>query len=167
MGYARGRLCSSLIPQFPGRSKKKGRTMADSFIKRITDSDGAQLLGLAAKFSGTLQGVLTFISLFEESDTDKILNAIDQLRQDLERDFRDLGDLIKQQTQIVVDAVNRDTMALALSRSDIAANRIQDFLTNNDNQALETAKAESVGGVRFFTELGLSSPDLLFFLPGL
>jgi len=141
--------------------------MADSFIKRITDSDGAQLLGLAAKFSGTLQGVLTFISLFEESDTDKILNAIDQLRQDLERDFRDLGDLIKQQTQIVVDTVNRDTMALALSRSDIAANRIQDFLTNNDNQALETAKTESVGGVRFFTELGLNSPDLPFFLPGL
>ena len=40
-------------------------------------------------------------------------------------------------------------MALALSRSDIAFNRIREFLTNNNNQALEDARAESIGGVRF------------------
>jgi hypothetical protein len=141
--------------------------MADSFIKQINDRDVGQLLGLVANFSGTIQGVAAFISLFTQSDTDKILNAIDQLRQDIDRDFRELGDLIKQQTQIVVDTVNRDTMALALSRSDIGASRIQEFLTNNNNQALEAAKTESIGGARFFTELGLSSPDLPFFLPGL
>lgn len=141
--------------------------MADSFIKRINDSSAGQLLGLVANFSGTIQGVAAFISLFEQSDTDQILNAINQLQQDIERDFRELGDLIQQQTQIIVNTVNRDTMALALSRSDIATSRIQEFLTNNNNQALETAKAESIGGVRFFTELGLTSPDLPFFLPGL
>lgn len=141
--------------------------MADSFIKRINEGNAGHLVGFAANFSGTIQGIVAFISLFTQSDTDKILNAIDQLRQDIERDFRELGDLIKQQTQIVIDTVNRDTMALALSRSDIAVSRIQEFLTNNNNQALETAKAESIGGVRFFTELGLNSPDLPFFLPGL
>jgi hypothetical protein len=139
----------------------------DGFIKRINDGDIGKLLGLAKTFSGTIQGVAAFISLFEESDTDKILAAIDHLRQDIERDFRQLGDLITQQTQIIVDTVNRDAMALALSRSDIAANRIQEFLANNNSQALEAAKTESIGGVRFFTELGLSSPDLPFFLPGL
>lgn len=141
--------------------------MADSFIKEINDSDVGQLLGLAANFSGTIQGVAAFISLFQQSDSDKILGAISQLRQDIERDFKQLGDLITQQTQIVVDTVNRDTMALALSRSDIANGRIQDFLTNNNSQALETAKTESIGGVRFFTELGLNAPDLPFFIPGL
>jgi hypothetical protein len=141
--------------------------MSDSFIKEINDSDVGQLLGLAANFSGTIQGIAAFISLFQQSDADKILGAISQLRQDIERDFKQLGDLIAQQTQLVVDTTNRDAMALALSRSDIANGRIQDFLTNNNNQALDTAKTESIGGVRFFTELGLNAPDLPFFIPGL
>jgi hypothetical protein len=143
--------------------------MADekSFLQRINEGDFGQLIGLAANFSGTIQGIAAFISLFQESDTDKILGAINGLRQDLDRDFRELGDLIQQQTQIVVDTVNRDAMALALSRSDIAADRIQEFLANGNNQALDTAKTESIGGVRFFSELGVTSPDLSFFLPGL
>ena len=141
--------------------------MSDSFIKEINDSDVGQLLGLAANFSGTIQGIAAFISLFQQSDSDKILSAISQLRQDIERDFKQLGDLIAQQTQLVVDTTNRDAMALALSRSDIANGRIQDFLTNNNNQALDTAKTESIGGVRFLTELGLNAPDLPFFIPGL
>src|SRR6201987_4827326 len=141
--------------------------ISDSFIKEINDSDVGQLLGLAANFSGTIQGIAAFISLFQQSDADKILGAISQLRQDIERDFKQLGDLIAQQTQLVVDTTNRDAMALALSRSDIANGRIQDFLTNNNNQALDTAKTESIGGVSFFTALGLNAPDLPFFIPGL
>jgi hypothetical protein len=141
--------------------------MGDSFIKKLNDSDIGQWLSFAGNFSGTLGGIAAFISLFQESDTDKILSAINQLRQDIERDFKQLGDLIAQQTQLVVDTVNRDAMALALSRSDIANDRIQDFLTNNNAQALDTAKTESIGGVRFFTELGLNAPDLPFFMPGL
>ena len=126
-----------------------------TFLQRINESNFGQLIGLAANFSGTIQGVAAFISLFEGSDTDKILNAINGLRQDLDRDFRELGDLIQQQHQIIVDAVNRDAMALALSRSDIAADRIQEFLTSGSNQALEAAKTESIGGVKFFSELGV------------
>jgi hypothetical protein len=135
--------------------------------KRLNDSDIGQWLSFASNFSGTLQGIVAVISLFQESDTDKILNAIDQLKQDIDRDFKELGDLIQQQTQIIVDNQNRDAMALALSRSDIAASRIQEFLSSNNAQALETAKTESIGGVRFFTELGVNAPDLPFFMPGL
>lgn len=140
---------------------------AASFIKRLDDSDIGQWLSFASNLSGTLQFLGPVISLFVESDTDKILDKIKELQQDLDRDFKELGDLIKQQTQIIVDNQNRDAMALALSRSDIAASRIQEFLTNKDTQALETAKTESIGGVRFFTELGLNAPDLPFFMPGL
>ena len=103
--------------------------MADSFIKRLNDRDVGQWLAFASNLSGTIGGIAAFISLFQESDTDKILGAIMQLRQDIERDFKQLGDLIAQQTQLIVDTVNRDAMALALSRSDIANDRIQDFLT--------------------------------------
>lgn len=92
--------------------------------------DVGQLLGLAANFGGTIQGIAAFISLFQQSDSDKILGAINQLRQDIERDFKQLGDLVAQQAQLIVDTTNRD--AMALSRSDIANGRIQDFLTNND-----------------------------------
>ena len=144
--------------------------MADkeTFLHRINESDFGQLIGLVANFSGTIQGIAAFISLFEESDTDKILDAINGLRQDLDRDFQELGDLIQQQTQIIVGVVNRNAMASALSRSDIAADRIQEFLTSgSSNQALEAAKTESIGGARFFSELGVTSPDLSFFLPGL
>lgn len=140
---------------------------APTFLKRINDSDVGQLLSLAANFSGTVQGLLGVISLFQQSDDDKILSAIQQLQQDLENDFKMLGDLIAQQTQIIVNTINRDTMALALSRTDIATSRIQEFLSTNDSAALEAAKTESIGGVSFFTELGLTSPDLSFFLPGI
>ncbi len=59
-------------------------------------------------------------------------------------------------------------MALALSSSDVAAARIQAFLSDNDPAALESAISESIAGVSFFAELNLSSPaDLLYFLPGL
>ena len=86
----------------------------------------------------------------------------------LDTDFAQLGDLIQQQTQIIVDTVNRDGMALALASSDVATARIQAFLSNGDNVALETAETESIAGVQFFNELGLSSyADMLFFLPGL
>jgi hypothetical protein len=140
----------------------------DTFIKWFNDdTQVGQLLAFLSNFSGTLQGLAAFASLFKTSDTDKILSAIAQLQQDLDRDFKELGDLIRQQIRLVVDTVNRDAMALALSRSDVASARIQDFLTNNDAAALETAKSESVGGVRFFTELGLTAPDLPFFMPGL
>jgi len=138
-----------------------------TFLQRIIGQDAARLVQLFTDVGGVGQLFGTIINLFRPSDTDRILQAITNLSQDLDRDFRQLGDLIQQQTQIVVDTVNRDAMALALSRSDVAMDRIQEFIIDGNLAALETAKSESIAGARFFTELGLTSPDLSYFLPGL
>ena len=141
------------------------------FADSISHSDSLQLIGVIANCSGILSsalGVISFVQSEEEPDNAELLDKIDQLQQTIDTDFAKLGDLIQQQTQIIVDTVNRDGMALALSRSDVATARIQTFLANGDNNALETAETESIAGVQFFNELGLSSyADMLFFLPGL
>ena len=53
------------------------------------------------------------------------------------------------------------------AQSDAGLIEMQEFLTTNDAQALESAETESAIGLHFFTELGLDSPDLPFFMPGL
>jgi hypothetical protein len=146
--------------------------MADkTFAEEISGSGSLQLIGVIANCSGILSsalGIISFVQSEGEPDNSELLGAIDRLQQTLDTDFAQLGDLIQQQTQIIVDTVNRDGMALALSRSDVATARIQTFLANGDNNALETAETESIAGVEFFNELGLSSfADMLFFLPGL
>ena len=142
-----------------------------TFAEKISGNGALQLIGVIANCSGIISSALGIYSFFEsegQPDNSTILSAIDRLQQTLDTDFAQLGDLIQQQTQIIVDTVNRDGMALALSSSDVATDRIQAFLGNGDKDALETAEAESIRGVQFFNELGLSSyADLLFFLPGL
>jgi hypothetical protein len=141
------------------------------FAGQISADGSLQLIGVIANCSGILSSALGFYSFYEseqEPDNSAILDAINQLQETLDTDFAQLGDLIQQQTQIIVDTVNRDGMALALASSDVATARIQAFLSNGDNDALETAETESIAGVQFFNELGLSSyADMLFFLPGL
>jgi hypothetical protein len=143
----------------------------DTFAQSISNSGALQLVGVMANFSGILSSALavySFISGLNQPSNATILNAIEQLQQTLDNDFTQLGDLIVQQTQVVVDTVNRDAMAGALANSDVATERIQAFLASHDQAALETAITESIAGVQFFLELGLSAPaELLFFLPGL
>ena len=143
----------------------------ETFAQKISNNDALQLIGVIANCSGIISSALGIYSFFEgleQPDNATLLNAINQLAQTLQNDFNQLGELIQEQTQIIVDTVNRDGMALALSSSDVAAARIQAFLSDNDPAALETAISESIAGVSFFAELNLSSPaDLLYFLPGL
>src|SRR5947208_2855513 len=95
-----------------------------TFFKNINDGEAGQFLALGANFSGfssvAVEVVLGIISLFSESDTDKILNAISQLQSQIQEGFAQLGDLIKQQTQIITETVNRDAMAEALAHTDTA-----------------------------------------------
>jgi len=141
------------------------------FVQSIQNSDALQLIGVIANCSGILSSALAVVSFVQgltEPDNSQLLSAIEQLQQTLNADFTALGNLIQQQTQIIVDTVNRDGMALALANSDVAMAQIQDFLSHNNNEALDTAEADSVAGLAFFTELDLTTPsDLLFFLPGL
>ena len=92
-----------------------------SFAKSISESDSLQLIGVVANCSGILSstlGVISFVQSLQQPDNSTILDAINKLQQTLNTDFAQLGDLIQQQTQIIVDTVNRDGMALALSNSD-------------------------------------------------
>jgi hypothetical protein len=143
---------------------------APTFAQQISNSGALQLVGVIANFSGIVSSALaiySFIDGLNQPSNATILNAINQLQQALQSDFTQLGDLIVQQTQVVVDTVNRDAMAGALANSDVASDRIQDFLSNKNQDALQTAVTESIAGVEFFIELNLSTPaDLLFFLPG-
>jgi len=140
------------------------------FAKFIQDSDSLQIIGVVANISGIISSglaIYSFIDDLGQPSNQDILNAIQSLQQTLESDFTQLGDLIAQQTQIIVDTVNRDAMATALASSDVATARVQDFLNSKDKAALDTAKSESIAGVQFFIELNLSSAaDLAFFLPG-
>ena len=143
----------------------------ETFAQKISNSGALQLVGVIANFSGIISSALaiySFIDGLNQPSNATILSAIQQLEQTLQNDFTQLGDLIVQQTQVVVDTVNRDAMALALANSDVATDRIQAFLNSHDQNALETAITESIAGVQFFLELDLTAPaDLLFFLPGL
>lgn len=142
----------------------------ETFAQSISNSGALQLVGVIANFSGIISSALAFYSFIEgvgQPSNATILNAIQQLQQTLNNDFTQLGDLIVQQTQTIVDTTNRDAMAQALANSDVATDRIQAFLASQDQDALETAIDQSIAGVQFFLELGLSTPaDLLFFLPG-
>ena len=152
-----------------GPSMSGASASQPTFAEQISGSGALQLVGVIANFSGILSsalGIYSFLDGLGQPSNSDILSAIDQLQQDLQQDFTALGNLIAQQTEIIVDTVNRDAMAGALANSDVASSRMQAFLSNNDNDALETAETASIAGVQFFIELGLQSPaDLAFFLP--
>jgi hypothetical protein len=152
--------------------------MADNngFFHNINDSEAGQLLGLA---SNTVQ-VGTFFGeiisgLVNQSDTDKILAAIDQLAQILATDFAQLGSLIKQQIQLVIE--NEDSLALAqaLAHTNTASDKFERFLRVKDTADLDAAATESDLGVQFFLALPDPAPGTPqvasridpFFLPGM
>jgi hypothetical protein len=144
---------------------------AGKWATYISENSALQVVGVAANCSGIISsalGIYSFIEGYGQPDNSTILNAINQLQQTLNTDFDQLGNLIQQQTQIIVDTVNRVGMAQALASADVATARIQTFLRNNDSEALEIAESESIAAFEFFSELGLQSPaDLLYFMPGL
>ena len=85
-----------------------------TFAEKISGNGALQLIGVIANCSGIISSALGIYSFFEsegQPDNSTILSAIDRLQQTLDTDFAQLGDLIQQQTQIIVDTVNRDGMA--------------------------------------------------------
>jgi len=140
------------------------------FFKNINESEAGQFLALAANFTGissvAVQVIFGIISLLSLSDTDKILRAIDRLGAQISLSFQQLGDLIKQQTRIVVETVNRDAMAVALSHTDAALFFLRTFLRTKNVDDLRIAVQESILGIGFFLDLNQIPPDV-FFLPGL
>jgi hypothetical protein len=144
--------------------------LADGFFKSINDNEAGQLLALAANASGVAGAALSIasgvISLFKESDTDMILSAIDQLRQDLEKDVAQLGDLINKQSQMILQNEDRLAVATAIGHSNTALDKLARVARTKDRADLEAADTESDIGVQFFLALPADPPDP-FFLPGL
>lgn len=144
--------------------------MSDGFFKHFNESESGQLLTTASKFCGVagfaigiVQGIM---SLNKPSDVDTILGAIEDLQFQIQKDFKHLGDLIRQQTQLIIQEVDRDAMATALSHSNAALNCLSSFLETKDDDDLHFAWDESSVGIGFFLELG-GPPLDPFFLPGL
>jgi hypothetical protein len=145
----------------------------DKFVKFLQNNDELQVVATLSNVAGVLgapAAILGLISIFKsgQPDNSEILSAITQLQATLQSDFESMGDLITQQAQLTRDTINRDTMAVALSNSGLAANAIQNFLSSGRSDDLETAKNYSTLGFEYFTSLNLTSAaDLAFFMPGL
>jgi hypothetical protein len=114
--------------------------MADQngFIKEINDGEAGQFLALAANSYGTFQAAFAVYGLVNQlfnptpSDTDRILSAIDQLSQTVAKDVEKLGDLIKQQIQLVIQ--NEDTLEMTnrLAMASTASDKLARFIRTRE-----------------------------------
>lgn len=144
--------------------------MAGGFSKQINESEAAQLLSEVSKFAGPAGVVvkigLGILDLSKPSDTDLILSELQKLQSQMQEGFMHLGDLIRQQTQLIIQEVNRNDMSEALAHSVAALNSLAGFLKTKDHNDLDFANIESILGVEFFLNRGQPPLDP-FFLPGL
>jgi hypothetical protein len=148
-----------------------------AFFHDLNEREFGQLIGFAANFSGTVQAGIAVINFlrdpqnpFGPNDTDKILDAINQLKQQIAQGFADIGNLILQQATKTNQTINTDTIAAALGNSDAAVTQINRFLDTQDTTAAEQAEELSAAGVAFFKERVSANPtadDLPFFIPGM
>ncbi|HEX6719906.1 MAG TPA: hypothetical protein VF088_22555 [Pyrinomonadaceae bacterium] len=141
-----------------------------TFFKNINESEAGEFISLASSVGGlaslAVQVVMGVISLFSQSDTDKILGAINQVALQLAVDFKLLGDLIKRQARIITLTVDRDAMAAALAHTNAGLFHLNTFLRTKSSDDLRFANNEAINGVGFFLNLNQTPPDI-FFLPGL
>ena len=127
----------------------------------VTAEQAIQALGALAKLASSLSA---------PSDTATILDAIENLSQQMKEGFKYLSELIEEQTQIIVNAVNRAASSAALSNSDTALLDLENFSGTKKEQYLVSAEDHSSDGVGFFLELAQASDQsgkAPFFLPGL
>jgi hypothetical protein len=88
------------------------------FFARINEKEAAQFLSLAANSIQVGQLVWQIVSAeVSESDTDQILNAISELSRKLDQDFEQLGALIDQQIERVLENENAIALADAMAHS--------------------------------------------------
>lgn len=140
------------------------------FFKSINDAEAGQLLAFAANCSGVGGALISIgtaiFSALSQSDTDRLLGAIDALSNQLQVDFVQLGNLIKQQTQLILSEINATAIATALAHTGTSLDKLARYLRTHDVTQLELADTESDLGVQFFLRLPQNPPDTAF-LPGL
>lgn len=90
---------------------------AGNFVKSIGDSDAGKLIALGSKMNGYLSTVLGLFS--GKSDSDRILERIASLEAVINDGFQQLGNLVQQQTGIVLGKI--DALGLQQAQADAMA----------------------------------------------
>lgn len=147
------------------------------FFGGINANEGGQLLSFAANCFQVFGFIEPLIAggIGESGPSNQdILNAIDQLAQELEVDFAQLGSLIVQQIQLVMENEDAIALAEALAHSGTAMDHLTSWLHTKQDADLQFALNESDLGIQFFLALpataqdpGQASQTQPYFLPGM
>lgn len=129
------------------------------FVKNISESDAAKVLGAAEKIGG--YATLLF-SLFQEDDTTRILNRIDLLEQAIADGLNEVGDLISRQTSRILERLDELANTQAVAHARTALNQLFQYKQTNDNAKLNNADRDSTLAVEL-----LKPQTDPFFLGGL
>jgi hypothetical protein len=142
------------------------------FFAGISASEAGQLLSLSAN---CLQVVGFALQIYDQVEGDQdVLDAITALSQKLDQDFAQLGNLIEQQIQLVLQNENAIALAQALSHSGAAMDHLITWMRTKGPSDLAAADNESDLGIQFFLALpangsdpGQASQTQPYFLPGI
>ena len=127
------------------------------FLAHLNDEDEGKLLGLAANCFQ----VYSFLVPLLEGDpgTQDVLDAIDQLKQEMEADFAWLGNLIVQQIQLSLANENAIALAEALAHTGTAMDHLANWARTKQDADLQFALNESDLGIQFFLALPATTED--------
>jgi hypothetical protein len=149
----------------------------DGFFAGINKAEGGQLLSFAANCFQVYGFIEPFIAggIGESGPSNQdILDAINRLAQELEVDFAQLGSLIVQQIQLVMQNEDAIALAEALAHSGTAMDHLANWLATTQDADLQFALNESDLGIQFFLALpataqdpGQASQTQPYFLPGM
>ncbi len=149
-------------------------TTAQKFWQNITTGTAGQVLSLSANCLQIVGFAWQIYSQIEDPDNQDVLDAITALSEKLDQDFAQLGTLIDQQIQLVLQNENAIALAQALSHSGTAMDHLITWMRTRSPDDLAAADNESDLGIQFFLALpangsdpGQASQTQPYFLPGI
>jgi hypothetical protein len=127
------------------------------YLSDLNDTEEAEILGLAANCFQ----VYSFMAplLLGDPGTEEVLNAIDQLKQEMEVDFAWLGSLIVRQIRLSLANENGIALAQALAHTGTAMDHLANWARTKQDADLQFALNESDLGIQFFLALPATTDD--------
>jgi hypothetical protein len=146
-----------------------------TFFHDINEKEAGQFISLAANSIQLIQAAVQLYELFSGGgDTSEILDKLDELEQELQVDFQQLGQLMIAQIGDVIDNENTIAVAQAQAESATALDELSRFYQTKNAEDLALADHDSDLAVQFFLNLPVSTGDPReasqsnpFFLPGM
>jgi hypothetical protein len=123
------------------------------FFTYINGTAAGQLLSLAANSIQVGLFIYNAIEGLNPGNTQEILDKIALLQESLDYDFEALGNLIRQQIQVVLDNENAIAIAQALAHTNTALDKMNEYLRAPNATLLDDADTESDLGIQFFLAL--------------